>query len=550
MKIIIVGGVAGGATAAARLRRLSEEHEIIIFEKSNAVSFANCGLPYHIGSVIESRDKLLLHTVQSLKSRYNLDVRILSEVIAIDSLQKTVTIKNYQTLTVYTESYDKLLLSPGAEAVRPPLEGIQLSGIYTLRNLSDMDRIMNQCLNKQQFAIIGAGFIGLEIAENLKEIGKSVQIVELGNQALAPVDFDIASFIHQKAEQKEIILHLGSGVSKFEKDGNHLKVFLANGLELKTEVVILAIGVKPDVILAQNAGLQISQNGGIKVNEFLQTSDPNIYAVGDAIEITHFIHQSKVLIPLAWPANRQARLVADNMHYGNKTKYEGAIGTSILKFFELSIASTGLNEKILKRNQNSYRTIIVVKTQHASYFPGAKNILLKVLFDDRGRILGAQAVGEEGVDKRIDIMATAIKAQMNIVDLQSIEIAYAPPFNSAKDLVNIVGYASENILNKDFETINYDLLEDALKSQDACLLDVRTVSEYQNGHIPTAININVDTLRDCIPALDKNKKYIVYCQVGQRAYLACKILRNNGFEAVSLNGGFFLWNTVFRQDLK
>ncbi|HRI00090.1 MAG TPA: FAD-dependent oxidoreductase [Saprospiraceae bacterium] len=548
MKIIIVGGVAGGATAAARLRRLSEEHEIIIFEKSNAVSFANCGLPYHIGTVIESRDKLLLHTVQSLKSRYNLDVRLLSEVIAINNVQKTVTIKDYQMLSVYTESYDKLLLSPGAEAVRPPLEGIQLSGIYTLRNLSDMDRIMNQCLNKQQFVIIGAGFIGLEIAENLKEIGKSVQIVELGNQALAPVDFDIASFIHQKAKQKEIIIHLGSGVSKFEKDGNHLKVFLANGLELNTEVVILAIGVKPDVILAQKAGLQISQNGGIKVNEFLQTSDPNIYAVGDAIELTHFIHQAKVLIPLAWSANRQARLVADNIHYGNKTKYEGAIGTSILKFFELSIASTGLNEKILKRNQISYRTIIVVKTQHASYFPGAKNILLKVLFDDKGRILGAQAVGKEGVDKRIDIMATAIKAQMNIVDLQAIEIAYAPPFNSAKDLVNIVGYASENILNKDFETINYDLLEDAMKSQDSCLLDVRTVSEYQNGHIPAAININVDTLRDFLPTLDKNKKYIVYCQVGQRAYLACKILRNNGFEAVSLNGGFFLWNTIFQQD--
>lgn len=544
MKILIVGGVAGGATAATRLRRLSEENEVIIFEKGQYVSFANCGLPYHISGTIDKRDALLLQTPESLKERYNLDVRVFTEVLSIYTDDKKVSVKNLQTGEIYLENYDKLLLSPGAEPIKPPFEGIDSDKIYTLRNIPDMDKIVAKTKNAQNFVVVGGGFIGLEVAENLIEAGKSVKLVELGNQVMAPVDFDIASFVHEKAKQKGLELLLNVGVEKFNDKGETIEVFLNNGTFVETDAVILAIGVKPETKLAIEAGLEIGETRGILVNEFLQTSNPDIYAVGDAIEVAHYINNKKVLIPLAWPANRQGRIVADNIVLGNQYKYTGSLGSSILKFFELSVASTGLNEKTLKKFGIPYKTAIVTRGHHAGYYPGAKNMVLKVIFDENGKIFGAQAVGEAGVDKRIDVIATAIKGNLTVYDLPEIEITYAPPFNSAKDPVNIAGYAAENILKGDLEMVNYDEFWDFVKENDAVILDVRTSKEFSGGAIEGAININVDDLRANLEKLDKNKMYAIYCQVGLRGYLANRIMRNNGFRAVNLNGGYNLWSKV------
>ena len=544
MKILIVGGVAGGATAATRLRRLSEENEVIIFEKGQYVSFANCGLPYHIGGTIHKRDALLLQTPESLNERYNLDVRVFSEVLSINTAEKKVTVKNLQSEEIYAESYDKLFLSPGAEPIKPPFEGINSDKIYTLRNIPDMDKIVEKTKNAQNFVVVGGGFIGLEVAENLIEAGKSVKLVELGNQVMAPVDFDIASFVHEKAKQKGLELLLNVGVEKFKDKGETIEVFLNNGTSVETDAVILAIGVKPETKLAVEAGLEIGETRGILVNEFLQTSNPDIYAVGDAIEVAHFINNKKVLIPLAWPANRQGRIVADNIVLGNQYKYTGSLGSSILKFFELSVASTGLNEKTLKKFGIPYKTAIVTRGHHAGYYPGAKNLVLKLIFDENGKIFGAQAVGEAGVDKRIDVIATAIKGNLTVYDLPEIEITYAPPFNSAKDPVNIAGYTAENILKGDLEMVNYDEFWDFVKENNAVILDVRTSKEFSGGAIEGAININVDDLRENLQNLDKNKVYAIYCQVGLRGYLANRIMRNNGFRAVNLNGGYNLWAKV------
>ena len=544
MKILIVGGVAGGATAATRLRRLSEENEVIIFEKGQYVSFANCGLPYHISGTIDKRDALLLQTPESLNERYNLDVRVFSEVLSINKEEKTISVKNLQTEEIYAENYDKLLLSPGAEPIKPPFEGINSDKIYTLRNIPDMDKIVEKTKNAQNFVVVGGGFIGLEVAENLIEAGKSVKLVELGNQVMAPVDFDIASFVHEKAKQKGLELLLNVGVEKFKDKGETIEVFLNNGTSVETDAVILAIGVKPETKLAVEAGLEIGETRGILVNEFLQTSNPDIYAVGDAIEVAHFINNKKVLIPLAWPANRQGRIVADNIVLGNQYKYSGSLGSSILKFFELSVASTGLNEKTLKKFGIPYKTAIVTRGHHAGYYPGAKNMVLKLIFDENGKIFGAQAVGEAGVDKRIDVIATAIKGNLTVYDLPEIEITYAPPYNSAKDPVNIAGYAAENILKGDLEMVNYDEFWDFVKENDAVILDVRTSKEFSGGAIEGAININVDDLRANLEKLDKNKMYAIYCQVGLRGYLANRIMRNNGFQAVNLNGGYNLWSKV------
>ena len=544
MKILIVGGVAGGATAATRLRRLSEENEVIIFEKGQYVSFANCGLPYHISGTIDKRDALLLQTPESLKERYNLDVRVFTEVLSIYTVDKKVSVKNLQTGEIYLENYDKLLLSPGAEPIKPPFEGIDSDKIYTLRNIPDMDKIVSKTKNAQNFVVVGGGFIGLEVAENLIEAGKNVKLVELGNQVMAPVDFDIASFVHEKAKQKGLELLLNVGVEKFNDKGETIEVFLNNGTSVETDAVILAIGVKPETKLAVEAGLEIGETRGILVNEFMQTSNPDIYAVGDAIEVAHFINNKKVLIPLAWPANRQGRIVADNIFLGNQYKYTGSLGSSILKFFELSVASTGLNEKTLKKFGIPYKTAIVTRGHHAGYYPGAKNMVLKVIFDENGKIFGAQAVGEAGVDKRIDVIATAIKGNLTVYDLPEIEITYAPPFNSAKDPVNIAGYAAENILKGDLEMVNYDEFWDFVKENDAVILDVRTSKEFSGGAIEGAININVDDLRANLEKLDKNKMYAIYCQVGLRGYLANRIMRNNGFRAVNLNGGYNLWSKV------
>ena len=544
MKILIVGGVAGGATAATRLRRLSEENEVIIFEKGQYVSFANCGLPYHISGTIDKRDALLLQTPESLKERYNLDVRVFTEVMSIYTDEKKVSVKNLKTGEIYMESYDKLLLSPGAEPIKPPFEGIDSEKIYTLRNIPDMDKIVEKTKNAQNFVVVGGGFIGLEVAENLIEAGKNVKLVELGNQVMAPVDFDMASFVHEKAKQKGLELLLNVGVEKFNDKGETIEVFLNNGTSIETDAVILAIGVKPETKLAIEAGLELGETRGILVNEFMQTSNPDIYAVGDAIEVAHYINNKKVLIPLAWPANRQGRIVADNMVLGNQYKYTGSLGSSILKFFELSVASTGLNEKTLKRFGVPYKTAIVTRGHHAGYYPGAKNMVLKLIFDEEGKIFGAQAVGEAGVDKRIDVIATAIKGNLKVYDLPEIEITYAPPYNSAKDPVNIAGYAAENILKGDLEMVNYDDFWKFVKDNNAVILDVRTSKEFSGGAIEGAININVDELRANLENLDKNKVYAIYCQVGLRGYLANRIMKNNGFKAVNLNGGYNLWSKV------
>jgi NADPH-dependent 2,4-dienoyl-CoA reductase/sulfur reductase-like enzyme/rhodanese-related sulfurtransferase len=544
MKILIIGGVAGGATAAARLRRLSEENEIIIFEKGEHVSFANCGLPYHIGGVIADRSKLLLHTPTSLKTRFNLDVRVFNEVLKINKGAKTVEVRNGITKEIYIESYDKLLLSPGAEPFRPAIPGIDSDKIMTLRNVADMDRIIAKTKDLKNIAVVGGGFIGLEVAENLVEKGLNVTVIELGNQVMAPVDYEFAKMVQHHAAAKNLNILVNTGVEAFEDKGNEIELKLNTGKTILADAVVFAIGVKPENALAKAAGLELGITGGITVNEFMQTSDSNIYAVGDAVEVSHYINQAKVLIPLAWPANRQGRIVADNITRGNKISYKGTLGTSIIKFFDLTVGATGLNEKLLKRYNIPYRTVTVTRGNHASYYPGATNIVLKMNFGEDGTIYGAQALGQEGVDKRIDVIATAIKGNLTIYDLQEIEVAYAPPYNSAKDPVNILGYVAENMLNDDVRFINYDQLDDYLSTENAVLIDVRSPKEFENGAIPNAINMDVDTLRDNLDFFDKNTKYVIYCQIGLRGYLAQRILRNHNIYSVNLNGGYGLWKPV------
>ncbi|MBS9768376.1 MAG: FAD-dependent oxidoreductase [Flavobacteriaceae bacterium] len=545
MKIVIIGGVAGGATAGTRLRRLSEENEIVIFERGEFVSFANCGLPYHIGGTIEKRDALLLQTPKSLKDRFNLDVRIFSEVVKIDRFSKNITVKNLKTGETYEESYDKLLLSPGANPIKPPFEGIESNRIFTLRNIPDMDKIISKTEKADNFVVVGGGFIGLEVAENLIELGKKVKLVELSNQVMAPVDYEIASFIHHKAKEKGLELLLETGVEKFEETQNGITVFLNNGTTIQTDAVILAIGVRPENQLAKEADLAVGKTGGIAVNEYGQTSDKDIYAVGDAIEVTHYINGQKVLIPLAWPANRQGRLVADNITLGHQYPYKGTLGSSILKFFELHIASTGLNEKQLTKEGIDYQSLIVTRGSNAGYYPGGKTIVLKLIFDKKGTILGGQAVGEKGIDKRIDVLATAIKAGLNVRDLSDLELTYAPPFNSAKDPINIAGYTAENILNDGLEMISYNEFHSFVKEKNAIILDVRTKAEFENGAIEGAMNIDVNDLRNQLATLDKSQQYIVYCGVGFRAYLAQRIMLNNGYKVANLSGGYGIWSKVY-----
>ncbi len=545
MKILIIGGVAGGATAATRLRRLSEENEIIIFERGEHVSFANCGLPYHIGDVIKERDALLLQTPKSLKKRFNLDVRIKTEIVSIDRGKKEVKAQNLKTGELYTESYDKLLLSPGAEPFRPPIQGIDSKKILTLRNISDMDRIISSIKESKKIAVVGGGFIGLEVAENLIEKGLDVSLIELAPQVMAPVDFEIASIVHEHLKEKGLNLKLNTAVESFKEKENTIDLMLSDTTTLNADLVILAIGVKPENKLAKEAQLEIGTTGGILVNDYLQTSDENIYAVGDAIEVSHYINDTKVLIPLAWPANRQGRIVADNITKGNRYSYKGSLGTSILKIFDLNVASTGLNERILKKSNQDYKTALVTRGNHAGYYPGSTPLILKLIFGLDGTIYGAQAIGKKGVDKRIDVIATAIKGGLKAHDLSDLELAYAPPFNSAKDPVNIVGYVAENILNNDLEMINYDQVEMYQSKEEVTFLDVRTVQEYNEGAIENAVNIDLNTLRENLNQLDKNQTYVVYCKVGLRGYLAYTILKKNGFKVLNLNGGYSIWkNTI------
>ena len=552
MKIIIIGGVAGGASAATRLRRMNETNEIIMFERSDYISFANCGLPYHIGETIKDRNNLLVQTVKGMKDRFGIDVRVKTEVLKINPKEKTVLAKNLLTGEKYEESYDKLLLSPGAEAFIPPIPGVHSKNIYSLRNMSDMDKIKSKVDKKVKRAVvIGAGFIGLEIAENLVERDIEVTIIEKSNQVLAPVDFEIASEVHQHIKEFKTELFLNDGAKEFIEIGDKTKVKLESGIEIIADIIIMAIGVRPENKLALEAGLEIGKTGGIKVNEYLQTSDKDIYAVGDAIEVKHYINGAESLIPLAWPANRQGRIVADTILGIRQKPYTGSLGTSILKAFDLTVSATGLNEKTLKRLGIPYMVTTVNRNDHASYYPGATPLTLKLIFNKEGDILGAQAIGYKGVDKRIDIIATAIKGNLKVWDLQEVEVAYAPPYNSAKDPVNIAGYAAENMINGEHETFRYFEIDELLQDSNYQLLDVRTKMENRLGTIKDSINIDVNELRDNLDSLNRDKTYLVFCQVGLRGYLAYRILVQNGFKVKNLDGGYRLWShTVQEQENK
>lgn len=539
MKHVIIGGVAGGATAAARIRRADENAEIVLVEKGKYISYANCGLPYYIGGVIKSRDKLFVQTPEAFSRRFNVDVRTRHEALSIDTERHEVSIRRADG-TTYTETYDRLLLSPGAEPVRPPLEGIDTEGIFTLRNVDDTDRIHNYLGTHRvrHAVVVGGGFIGLEMAENLHHAGAGVSIVEMADQVMAPVDFSIASHVHRHLMDKGVGLWLGRGVEKFTSDNGSIKVWLNTGETLSADLVLLSIGVRPSVKLAREAGIELGARG-IKVNRWLQTSSPEVYAVGDAIEYEHPIAGGPWLNYLAGPANRQARIAADNMVYGNREEYEGSIGTSVAKVFDITVGAAGLAAKHLKRMGVPYLTSVTTSSSHAGYYPGAFNLTLKLTFaPDTGRIYGAQCVGVDGVDKRIDEIAMLIKRGGTVRDLVRTEQAYAPPFSSAKDPVAIAGYVACNTLDGVMPVVTWRELAAADRAE-VCLVDVRTPEEYSLGTIDGAVNIPLDDLRGRLGEIDRESDVIVFCAVGLRGYLAQRILLGRGYRRVrNLAGGY------------
>jgi len=557
-KIVIVGGVAGGASAAARARRLSEDAEIIMFERGSFVSFANCGLPYHIGGDIEDRSKLLLQTPESFLARFNVDVRVMSEVVSIDRHNKQVTIKNLLDGSEYIENYDFLLLSPGAGPVVPPIPGIDNPLTHSLRNIPDMDRIIKTIqMNKPEHAtVVGGGFIGLEMIEAFHQLGIKTTLIEMADQVMTPVDREMSGFAHAEIREKGVDLKLGVALEAVEYIPNQhmvsidsgeneehqhiegeIELTLSNGELLTTDILIMAIGVRPETKLAKEAGLQIGALGGIYTNDSMQTSDPSIYAVGDAIEEKDFVTGAQTLVPLAGPANRQGRMAADNMLGRNET-YQGTQGTAICKIFDLAVASTGKNEKQLKREGVEYEKVYVHTASHASYYPGAEIVSFKMLFEpSTGKILGAQAVGKDGVDKRIDVMAVAQRAGMTVEQLQHLELTYAPPYGSAKDVINQAAFVASNIIKGDATPIHFDEVTNLNDNQ--VLLDVRNPAELETvGFISGAINIPVDQLRQRMNELPKDKEIIIYCQVGLRGNVAYRQLVNNGFKARNLIGGY------------
>ena len=539
MKYIIVGGVAGGATAAARIRRLTEDAEIVLFEKGEHISYANCGLPYYIGWVIEDRDRLFVQTPEAFGKRFNIDVRILSEVTAIDAEAKQVTVHTADGKE-YVESYDKLLLSPGASPVVPPLEGIDSKGIFTLRNVSDTDRIKAYMAEHKvkRAVIVGGGFIGLEMAENLKHAGAQVAVVEMANQVMAPIDFSMAALVHEHLQQQDVRLYLEQAVEGFSREGHELTVHFKSGVSLKADMVLLSIGVRAETRLAQTAGLKIGEMRGIWVDEYLQTSHEHIYAVGDAIEFPHPITGKPWLNFLAGPANRQARIVADNMVLGNRLKYEGSVGTSIAKVFDITVASTGLPAKRLKQMEIPYLSATIHSGSHAGYYPGSRQMDIKITFSPSdGRLYGAQIVGYEGVDTRINQYALAIKTGATVDDLTRLEHAYAPPFSSAKDPVAISGYVAGNILAGKMTPLYWRELEQADTTK-VILVDVRTADEYALGTIGGAVNIPLDDLRERMGEIPTDVPVWLFCGVGLRGYLASNILKANGYRDVrNLIGG-------------
>ncbi|WP_321307813.1 CoA-disulfide reductase [Marinifilum fragile] len=540
-KYLIVGGVAGGATTAARLRRMDESAEIIMFERGEHISYANCGLPYYVGDVITERENLLLQTPESFNKRLNVDVRILNEVIKINREKKEVEVKDLKSNTVYTETYDKLIVSPGAEPIKPPIPGINDSAIFTVRNVKDTDKIKayyNE--NKPQKAVVvGAGFIGLEMAENLHHLGMMVTIVEMAEQVMTPLDYEMAAVVHQHLKTKNVEFFLKDGVSEFDRKGDYLEIRLQSGRKIEADMVILSIGVRPETKLIKEAGIDLAPNGGIQVNKYLQTSDEHIYALGDAIAFPHPITGKYTNAYLAGPANKQGRLLANNLVLGHKHEYKGAIATAIAKVFDLTVGSTGLAEKVLKKEGINYISNITHGGSHAGYYPGATPTSIKLMFHpETGKLYGAQVLGYEGVDKRTDLIATVLQNNGTIYDLQEIEHAYAPPYSSAKDPVNQAGFTAGNIIEGLVKIMHWDELYQ-LHAPNNFILDVRTPDEYELGNIEGSVNIEVDQIRNRLDEIPRDKKIVIYCGVGLRGYFAARILMQKGFsEVYNLSGGY------------
>ena len=543
MKYVIIGAVAGGASAAARLRRLDENAEIVIFEKGEYISYANCGLPYYIGDVIKDRNKLFVQTASSFRQRFNIDVRISTEVTAVHPAGKYISAKNLVTGEAYTESFDKLVLSPGAEPVRPPLPGIDLPGIFTLRNVADTDRIKSYVTHRPtaKAVVIGAGFIGLEMAENLYDLGMNVSIIEMGNQILAPVDFPVAALVQQHIRSKGVDLRLNTAVTGFEKEGEEIIVQLKDGSRITAGIVLLSIGVRPDTRLAVAAGLSLGSARGILVNEYLQTSDPDIYAVGDVIEFPNPITGQSMNTYLAGPANKQGRICADNIVLGNKHRYNGAINTAIVKVFDMTVAVAGTASKHLKLAGIHHIVSTNHSGSHAGYYPDAKQMTIQLSFSpEDGTLYGAQVAGFDGVDKRLDVLSSVIQRKSNIYELTEFEHAYAPPYSSAKDPVNMAGFIAENILTDRLRIFYWNEVNDL--EENSLLIDVRSAAEFNAGNIEGAVNIPVDEIRDRLHEIPRNKKLYIYCEAGLRGYLAQRILRQSGFEEVyNLSGGYASW---------
>lgn len=553
-KIVIVGGVAGGATTAARLRRMDEFAEIVLIERGPYISFANCGLPYHISNVIDDREDLLLQSPEAMKQRFNIDVRVSQEVTDIDVENKTVTVTQTVTGATYTEEYDTLVLSPGSSPLRPPIPGINQENIFTLWNIPDMDKIKTFVKENElkTATVVGGGFIGLEMAENLKDLGLDVSIAEMLNQVMAPVDFDMAQIVHQHLREKGVHLHLNNGVDHFHvnpKEPKRTDVVLQDGTVLTSDLIILSIGVRPNNALAKKANLKMNQRGGIVVNQYMQTSEPNIYALGDAVEVEDYMLKAPTMVPLAGPANKQGRIVANHIA-GMEDAYTGTQGTSVVKVFDLTVASTGLNEKTLikggRRCGKEYHVAFIPVGSHAGYYPGASTIYLKLLFDKDGLVLGAQGIGKDGVDKRIDVIATAMRFRAKVNDLKHLELGYAPPFSSAKDPVNMIGFVAENILTGKMQGIlPRDIAKLDLK--DVQLLDVRTKAEHDQGAIENSILIPVDELRNRLDEVDKKKTIAIYCAAGLRGYIASNILKAHGYKALNLMGGYSFYK-LYKQE--
>ncbi len=551
MKTVIVGGVAGGASVATRLRRMNERAEIVLLERGPYISFANCGLPYYIGGIIAERNALLVQTPEAMHAVFNVDARTRQNVLKIERHARQVWVEDESTGKTYTESYDKLVLSPGAAPLVPPIPGTDLPGVFALRNIPDTDAIKSFVDHRhpQTAVIVGGGFIGIELAENLCHRGLQVTVVEMMSQILAPLDYEMAAVVHQHLRSRGVRLALGDGVSAIETQDRAKTVVLQSGRRVQADLVLLAIGVWPENELAREAGLTLGIRGTIATNDYLQTSDPDIYAIGDAAQVSHWVTHKPANIALAGPASKQGRLVADHIA-GKPVRYRGAQGTSIVKVFDLAVASTGLNERQLEGESIAYRSVTIHVANHAGYYPGAAQMALKLLFDtEEGRILGSQIVGKEGVDKRIDVIAVAMRAGMTVFELEEVELAYAPPYGSARDAVNILGFVASNVMRGDVKMLYWSEIE-ALDPQTDLLLDVRNPGELERGAIGGALNIPLPQLRSRLDELPRDRRIVVYCQAGQRAYYAYRILVQEGFEAVNLSGGYKTYSHAVGRQLE